>query len=73
MKKIVYLIILICGLISISGYIPNRAEASGSYTAKVYTDSLNVRSEPSLKSSIVGALKNREMVTVSNEEHGWLR
>ncbi|WP_169091788.1 SH3 domain-containing protein, partial [Paenibacillus sp. PL91] len=26
-----------------------------------------------LKSSIVGALKNREMVTVSNEEHGWLR
>lgn len=73
MKKIVYLIILICGLISISGYIPNRAEASDSYTAKVYTDSLNVRSEPSLESSIVGALKNSEMVTVSNEEHGWLR
>lgn len=73
MKKIVYLLILICGLISISGYIPNRAEASGSYTAKVYTDSLNVRSEPSLESSIVGALKKHEMVTVSNEEHGWLR
>ncbi|RCW51969.1 N-acetylmuramoyl-L-alanine amidase [Paenibacillus prosopidis] len=73
MKKIVYLTILICGLISISGYIPNRAEASGSYKAKVYTDSLNVRSEPSLESSIVGAVKNGEMVTVSNEEFGWLR
>lgn len=73
MKKIVYLIILICGLISISGYTPNRAEANGSYTAKVYTDLLNVRSEPSLESSIVGALKKREMVTVSNEKHGWLR
>ncbi|NIK79036.1 N-acetylmuramoyl-L-alanine amidase [Paenibacillus castaneae] len=73
MKKIVYLIMLTYGLISISNTIPNRAEASGSYTAKVYTDSLNVRSEPSLESSIVGSLKNREIVTVSNEEHGWLR
>lgn len=73
MKKIVYLMILICGLISISGYTPNRAEASGSYTAKVYTDSLNVRSEPSAESLIVGVLTNRETVTVSNEEHGWLR
>lgn len=72
MKKIVYLTILICGLISISGYIPNPAEASGSYTAKVYTDSLNVRSEPSRESLIVGGLKNGEIVTVSAEEYGWL-
>ncbi|WP_127493880.1 N-acetylmuramoyl-L-alanine amidase [Paenibacillus glycanilyticus] len=73
MKKIVYLTILICGLISISGYMPNRAEASGSYTAKVYTDSLNVRSEPSGDSLIVGGLKNGDIVTVSAEEYGWLR
>lgn len=73
MKKIVYLKILICVLISFSGYIPNRAEASGSYTAKVYTESLNVRSESSLESSIVGTLKNGEMVTVTKEEYGWLR
>ncbi|WP_053372128.1 N-acetylmuramoyl-L-alanine amidase [Paenibacillus sp. FJAT-27812] len=73
MKKNVYLIILICGLMSISGYMPNQAVASGSYTARVYTDLLNVRSEPSLESTIVGALKNRELVTVSNDEHGWLR
>ncbi|MCM3628441.1 N-acetylmuramoyl-L-alanine amidase [Paenibacillus glycanilyticus] len=73
MKKIVCLAILICGLISISGYLPNRVEASGSYTAKVYTDSLNVRSEPSRESLIVGGLKNGEMVTVSDEEYGWLR
>jgi N-acetylmuramoyl-L-alanine amidase len=73
MKKNVYLIILICGLISISGYMPNQAVASGSYTARVYTNLLNIRSEPSLESTIVGALKNRELVTVSNEEHGWLR
>lgn len=73
MKKIVYLTILICGLISISGYIPTRAEASGSYTAKVYADSLNVRSEPSRESLIVGGLKNGEIVTVSDEEYGWLR
>ncbi|MDQ0063753.1 N-acetylmuramoyl-L-alanine amidase [Paenibacillus harenae] len=73
MKQIVYLTILIFGLISISGYIPNHAEASGSYTAKVYADSLNVRSESSLESSIVGSLKKGELVTVSNEEYGWLR
>ncbi|MCK9860226.1 N-acetylmuramoyl-L-alanine amidase [Paenibacillus sp. ATY16] len=60
-------------MISISGYMPNRAEASGSYTAKVYTDSLNVRSEPSGDASIVGGLKNGDIVTVSAEEYGWLR
>ncbi|MBD2871964.1 N-acetylmuramoyl-L-alanine amidase [Paenibacillus arenilitoris] len=73
MKKIVYLTILICGLICISGYVPFRAEASGSYTAKVYTGSLNVRSEPSLEASIVGGLKKGETVTVTDEEYGWLR
>lgn len=72
MKKIVFLSILICSLISITGYIPNRAEARGNYTAKVYTGSLNVRSEPSLEASIVGGLKKGDMVTVSDEKYGWL-
>ncbi|QYR20885.1 N-acetylmuramoyl-L-alanine amidase [Paenibacillus sp. sptzw28] len=71
MKKIVYLAILICGLISISGLPPNSVEASGNYTAKVIADSLNVRSEPSAQSPVVAALKNGDMVTVSDEEHGW--
>ncbi|MCA0754215.1 N-acetylmuramoyl-L-alanine amidase [Paenibacillus sp. N4] len=73
MKKIVWLTILICGLISMSGYIPNRAEARGTYTAKVNTDSLNVRSEPSLEATIVGGVKKGELVTVSDEKYGWLR
>ncbi|GLX70698.1 N-acetylmuramoyl-L-alanine amidase [Paenibacillus glycanilyticus] len=72
MNKIVYLTILLCG-ISIFGSIPNPAEASGSYTAKVYADSLNVRSEPSLESLLVGGLKKGDIVTVSAEEYGWLR
>jgi N-acetylmuramoyl-L-alanine amidase len=72
MKKAVYIIILICGLIGTIGYIPSQAEASGSYLAKVYTDSLNVRSEPSNEASIVGVLNNKDTVTVSNEKYGWL-
>ncbi len=72
MKKIIGLIILICGLVSASGYIPSQVEASGKYTAKVYSDSLNVRSEPSLEGKIVGVLNKQDTVTVSNEKYGWL-
>jgi N-acetylmuramoyl-L-alanine amidase len=71
MKKIVYLAILICGLISISGLPPKSVEASGNYTAKVNADSLNVRSEPSIQSPVVAALKSGDVVSVMDEQHGW--
>ncbi|WP_036667258.1 SH3 domain-containing protein, partial [Paenibacillus darwinianus] len=46
---------------------------SESYTAKVYAVSLNVRNEPYAKAEVIGSLKNGELVTVSQEAHGWLQ
>lgn len=44
-----------------------------SYTAKVYASSLNVRSEPAASSAITGSLKSGAVVTVTDEQHGWLK
>ncbi|MBW7476957.1 N-acetylmuramoyl-L-alanine amidase [Paenibacillus oenotherae] len=73
MKKVVQAVLLFCLLASISGYHPDKAAASGEYTAKVFGSSINVRSEPSIEASVVGSLQNGDLVTVSSEEHGWLK
>ncbi|QWU15547.1 N-acetylmuramoyl-L-alanine amidase [Paenibacillus sophorae] len=44
-----------------------------SYTAKVYTTSLNVRSEPAGGAAVTGSVKGGSLVTVSEEQHGWLK
>ncbi|MBY9079148.1 N-acetylmuramoyl-L-alanine amidase [Paenibacillus sp. HN-1] len=44
-----------------------------SYTAKVYASSLNVRSEPAAGSAITGSLQSGAVVTVTDEQHGWLK
>ncbi len=48
-----------------------NAAASDKY--KVIADSLRVRSEPSLKASVVGSLNSGDVVAVSKESHGWLQ
>ncbi|WP_256700704.1 N-acetylmuramoyl-L-alanine amidase [Paenibacillus sp. P46E] len=47
--------------------------AAGTYTAKVYASSLNVRSEPAASASVTGSLKSGALVTVTEEQHGWLK
>ncbi|KWX82346.1 hypothetical protein AMQ83_32775 [Paenibacillus riograndensis] len=52
---------------------PKSAHAAGAYTAKVYASSLNVRSEPAASASVTGTLKSGALVTVTDEQHGWLK
>ncbi|MDO3411634.1 N-acetylmuramoyl-L-alanine amidase [Saccharibacillus sp. CPCC 101409] len=51
---------------------PVYAEGS-SYTAKVYTDSLNVRSKAGPDTPVIGSLKSGEVVNVTDELLGWLK
>ncbi|MGN7470114.1 N-acetylmuramoyl-L-alanine amidase [Brevibacillus sp. SAFN-007a] len=52
---------------------PTQAAATSSQ-AKVVANSLNVRSEPSLQSSVVATLKYGTAVTVVSEDsHGWVK
>jgi N-acetylmuramoyl-L-alanine amidase len=48
-----------------------NAAASDKY--KVIADSLRVRSEPTLKASVIGSLKSGDVVAVTKESHGWLQ
>ncbi|MBW4083919.1 N-acetylmuramoyl-L-alanine amidase [Paenibacillus sp. S150] len=52
---------------------PESVNAAGAYTAKVYASSLNVRSEPAAGSTVTGSLNSGAVVTVSDEQHGWLK
>ncbi len=52
---------------------PGEAHADNSYTAKVYTDSLNVRSTAGPDTPIVGSLRSGDVVTVTAENLGWLK
>ncbi|HUC93911.1 MAG TPA: N-acetylmuramoyl-L-alanine amidase [Paenibacillus sp.] len=47
--------------------------SSISYTAKVFADSLNVRSGPAGTAKVIGSLKNGTLVTVLKEANGWLQ
>ncbi|RXZ76636.1 cell wall hydrolase [Paenibacillaceae bacterium] len=61
--------------VSIAGLNTEVAEARSSkvYHAKVYADSLNVRSEASSNGSVKGSVKNGQIVSVTDEAHGWLK
>ncbi|WP_339318796.1 N-acetylmuramoyl-L-alanine amidase [Paenibacillus sp. FSL R10-2734] len=55
---------------------PQPAEAkttTGGYTAQVYASSLNVRNEPAKNATVVGSIKNGAKVTVTEDQHGWLK
>ncbi|MEK5029934.1 N-acetylmuramoyl-L-alanine amidase [Paenibacillus sp. FSL R7-0302] len=51
----------------------STAYASAAYSAKVYASSLNVRSEPAAGAAVTGTLAGGATVTVTEEQHGWLK
>ncbi|MBY3623164.1 SH3 domain-containing protein [Acinetobacter sp. CUI P1] len=74
MKKMIGVTLLTACLLGIAA--PQSAEAktsAGSYTAQVYANSLNVRNEPAKNATVVGSIKNGAKVTVTDEQHGWLK
>lgn len=74
MNKMIGVTLLTACLLGIAA--PQSAEAktaAGSYTAQVYTSSLNVRDEPAKNATVVGSIKNGARVTVTDEQHGWLK
>lgn len=74
MNKITGYAAFIAGIfILLTGIPPASAAGAGNYTAKVQANSLNVRSEPAANSAIAGSLKNGVLVTVTDEDHGWLK
>ncbi|MFC5649283.1 N-acetylmuramoyl-L-alanine amidase [Paenibacillus solisilvae] len=72
MKTLISLTLIFCLLFSVSGFTSATADAEGPYTVKVASSTLNVRSEPSLKATIAGTLEHGAVVTVNDEENGWL-
>jgi len=73
MNKTGWLTLIICALLVITLPTTGVAKGGDAYSAKVMADSLNLRSEPSSKASVVGKLNSGDVVTVSKEEHGWLK
>lgn len=51
----------------------STAYAATAYTAKVFASSLNVRSEPAANAAVTGSLAAGATVTVTEEQHGWLK
>lgn len=71
MKKMIGITLFAACVFSMTAAPPTNA--AGSYTAKVYADSLNVRSEAAKNADVVGSIKNGALVTVTDEQHGWLK
>lgn len=51
----------------------NQGNASTSQTATVTTDGLNIRSEPSTQSKVIGTLANGTVVNVLSQKSDWLQ
>lgn len=73
MIKSIHKALLLAGIITGALLTGSQADALASYTAKVYASSLTVRSEPATGASAVGSLKNGATVTVTDEQHGWMK
>lgn len=74
MKKMIGITLLTACLMGIAASQPAEAKtAAVSYTAQVYANSLNVRNEPAKNATVVGSIKNGAKVTVTDEQHGWLK
>lgn len=73
-EKMIGVTLLTACLVAIAAPQPAEAKtATGSYTAQVYANSLNVRNEPAKNATVVGSIKNGAKVTVTDEQHGWLK
>ncbi|WP_375104032.1 N-acetylmuramoyl-L-alanine amidase [Paenibacillus sp. RS8] len=73
MNKMIGVTLLAASLMGMAASQPAEAKTAASYTAQVYANSLNVRSEPAKNATVVGSIKNGAKVTVSDEQHGWLK
>ncbi|AIQ49450.1 hypothetical protein R70723_28880 [Paenibacillus sp. FSL R7-0273] len=73
MIKSIHKALLLAGIVTGALLTGSQADALASYTAKVYASSLTVRSEPAAGASAVGSLKNGATVTVTDEQHGWMK
>lgn len=73
MNRILHTAVLTACLLTSSVLPSPAAYAADTYTAKVYASSLNVRTEPAANAAIAGSLKSGAVVTVTDEQHGWLK
>lgn len=73
MNKMISVTLLAASLMGMAASQPVEAKTAASYTAQVYANSLNVRIEPAKNAIVVGSIKNGAKVTVSDEQHGWLK
>ncbi|ANE48723.1 hypothetical protein SY83_04280 [Paenibacillus swuensis] len=74
MRKIAGITLIVsCMVWNSVGVSPAVAQSGLTYTAEVHASSLNIRSEPSLRSSVKGSVKKGGVVTVTEEQHGWLK
>lgn len=73
MKRILHTAVLAACLLTSYALPSSAAHAADTYTAKVYANSLNVRSEPAASAAITGSLAGGAVVTVTEEQHGWLK
>ncbi|WP_313637864.1 N-acetylmuramoyl-L-alanine amidase [Paenibacillus sp.] len=74
MNKMIGVTLLAACLLGMAAPQPAEAKSvAGGYTAQVYVNSLNVRNEPAKNATVVGSIKNGARVTVTDEQHGWLK
>ncbi|KGE17662.1 N-acetylmuramoyl-L-alanine amidase [Paenibacillus wynnii] len=73
MKKVIGIAVCIAYIIGMLELQPATVNAKEAYTAKIYANSLNVRSEPAANAAVTGSLKNGTIVTVTDEKHGWMK
>lgn len=73
MNRILHTAVLAACLLTSYALPSSAAHAADAYTAKVYANSLNVRSEPAASAAITGSLAGGAVVTVTDEQHGWLK
>jgi N-acetylmuramoyl-L-alanine amidase len=73
MNKRIHIVVLAASILTGNLLHIARVDAAAAYTAKVYTSSLAVLSEPAAGASVVGSLKSGATVTVTDEQHGWMK
>ncbi|SDX76273.1 N-acetylmuramoyl-L-alanine amidase [Paenibacillus sp. CF384] len=74
MRRYISLVIMFTLLVGSLGISLVSATSAFPYQAKVSSSALNVRSEPSLQSSVVGKLNKGDVVTVTDEDSdGWVQ
>lgn len=69
-KSLLSLMVLLAFLFSFQ---VDRTQAAYSFQAKVNADVLNVRSQPGTSYSIMGKLKQGQIVTIYEQKNGWSR